>query len=82
MKRYILLEKSEVTTQMINRSVSTNIEKLFTYKAESALKDYFLKETEFCVVEFNLEDAKHTDCFDSYLWYTSKEVKAIIRLNV
>lgn len=76
--KYILVKKSDFTNEMLNRSISTSKDHLPIYVSTSYLLWLFPVDTEFYIVEFDEEQTKFTNVFDSYLWYSSEGISEII----
>ena len=81
MTKYVLIEKEDLSTKQLNKSLSESLSHLPLYTATSYISDCFDVGTEFYVVEFENGTDTNVDCFDECCWRTKEEIKAMILLN-
>lgn len=78
---YILIKKSEITIEMLNRSVSNNLKHLPVMISKEKLLGIFPINTEFYVLEVENSRLLNTSIFDKYTWYTIGEITELLKEN-
>lgn len=82
MTKYILLKTTDLTTQMLNRSLCNSVDELPEYTSTNRILYVFPSTVNFYVLEFDVEQTKGSTCFDNYPWYMRKEIRDIIIENL
>jgi len=71
---YIILEKSNLTGGMVNRSINRDASQVTTYRVTKQFWWIFSYNTEFVILEVLTDVVFSTNVFDEYRWYNREEI--------
>ena len=80
--RYIFVEKSDVSQEMLNFSTSSEKGNMRSHESNSLLLSEYALFTQLHVVEFCTDCTEHTSVFNSYKWRNAEETRGILENDV